>query len=105
MYQISNEIRFICNRIKKENLTQKDLAENYMYQINQQWNVVLVCPMSLTHMLILMLPLQNCYVEKNDTRKILRSRGIGNLIWLLNLFISIEKLDIMIFVKLQKLLC
>ena len=50
MYQISNEKfgLFVTELRKKKNLTQKDLAENYMYQIKRSanGNVVLVCPMS-----------------------------------------------------------
>ena len=50
MYQISNEKfgLFVTELRKKKNLTQKDLAENYMYQIKQlvNGNVVLVCLMS-----------------------------------------------------------
>ena len=40
MYQISNEKfgLFVTELRKKKNLTQKDLAENYMYQIKQLAN-------------------------------------------------------------------
>ena len=112
MYQISNEKfgLFVTELRKKKNLTQKDLAEK-LYVSDKtvsKWerglsmpNVVLLIPIADILDVTVTELLRG---EKIDTQKNIDTKEVEELvvalsIWLLGiLFISIEKLDISIFV-------